>query len=92
MLAKSYRILLQFGDDFGDFLPGSGSSVDRRYELAAAHKEMWGRRWFLLPNPLTGSWTSAIMRDAGALNEPQSLEYRRALVKAFDSMPLLAPE
>jgi acid phosphatase len=92
LISKSYRILSLFGDDFGDFLPGGGNSVDRRFELAAAHKEMWGRRWFLLPNPLTGSWTSAIMRDAGPLNEMQSLEYRRSLVKGYDSMPLLAPE
>lgn len=88
-IGKNYRVLLQFGDDFGDFLAGGGGSVQQRNELAESHKQMWGRRWFLLPNPLTGSWTSAILRDAGTMGEGQSLEFRRGLVRGYEGTPML---
>lgn len=91
-VAQTHRILMQFGDDFGDFLAGGGNTIQRRNELAAEHKEMWGRRWFLLPNPLTGSWTTAVMRGAGAMSDGQSLEHRRGLVKGFDALPPLGGE
>lgn len=90
-LSKTHRILMSFGDDFGDFLAGANNSPERRNELAAAHREMWGRRWFLLPNPLTGSWTAALTRNAGPMTEAQSLEYRRSQAKGYDSLPRLAP-
>lgn len=89
-VAKTHRILMQFGDDFGDFLAGANNSTERRFELAGAQREMWGRRWFLLPNPLTGSWTTAITRGAPAMNEAASLDHRRSLVKGYDSMPKLS--
>ena len=91
-LARSYRILLQCGDDLEDFLVGGGNDPERRLELAGEHREMWGRRWFFLPNPLTGSWTSVLTRNAGRMNEAQSLDHRRSLVRGYDAMPLLAPE
>jgi acid phosphatase len=91
LLARSYRILIQCGDDFGDFLAGANNTPDRRNALAGEHKQWWGRRWFLLPNPLTGSWTVAVTRGASPMSESQSLDYRRLLVKGYDSVPKLAP-
>lgn len=89
-VAKTHRVLMQFGDDFGDFLAGGNNSPERRFELAGAQKEMWGRRWFLLPNPLTGSWTTALSRGIPAMSESQSLDQRRSLVKGYDSIPKLS--
>lgn len=90
-ISRSHRILVQCGDDFGDFLAGAGNTPERRYELAGEHREWWGRRWFILPNPLTGSWTVAVTRGASPMSEAESLEYRRSLVKGYDSVPKLAP-
>ena len=58
-IAKDYRVLLNFGDNFGDF--------DDRYRLSEAerekafdeNKERWGREWLVLANPTYGSFESA---------------------------------
>jgi 5'-nucleotidase (lipoprotein e(P4) family) len=58
VIAKDYRILLNFGDNFGDF--------DDRYKLDEAgrlkafeeNKDRWGREWLVLANPTYGSFES----------------------------------
>lgn len=57
-VAESYRILMLFGDDLGDFLPNVRKNITpkERIELVHAYKEMWGKKWFVLPNPVYGSW------------------------------------
>ncbi len=58
-IAARYRILLLFGDDLRDFVPGAGASLDRRRELAAPYADWWGTKWIVLPNPMYGSWDTA---------------------------------
>ncbi len=58
-VAKDYRILLLFGDNYGDFSDASnGSEADRlkAFEAAKAH---FGRDWLMLANPGYGSFESA---------------------------------
>ena len=69
-LAKQYRILMLLGDDLGDFVPnakGEGVTSESRRMLAAEHSSRWGERWFLLPNPLYGSWLRVIKDKRQAL-------------------------
>ena len=70
-VARSHRIVLNVGDDFGDFLPGvRRQSVAARERARCAHADFWGARWFLLPNPMYGSWLVALGPDFdGALAE-----------------------
>lgn len=66
-VARQYRILLNVGDDLADFLPEVRRASPRlREEARCAADEMWGRRWFVLPNPMYGSWLVALGPDAGA--------------------------
>ncbi len=61
--ANNYRIVMLFGDDLGDFLPGvtaSGITATDRQRLVAEHAAAWGRRWFILPNPSYGSWLDVL--------------------------------
>ena len=59
VIAKDYRVLLNFGDNFGDF--------DDRYRLSEAdrlkafdeNKDRWGREWLVLANPTYGSFETA---------------------------------
>jgi len=59
VIAKDYRVLLNFGDNFGDF--------DDRYRLSEAdrlkafdeNKDRWGREWLMLANPTYGSFETA---------------------------------
>ena len=57
-VAAAYRVLLLIGDDFNDFLTAPSDRAAREY-LLKVHERFFGDRWFLLPNPMYGSWEGA---------------------------------
>lgn len=58
-IAQSYRVVMMFGDDLGDFI--SEFRLLPAARLAAALKRgQWGSRWFMLPNPMYGSWEGSL--------------------------------
>ncbi len=66
-IARTHRIVLNVGDDLADFLPGvRRASVADRDLARCAHSDYWGRRWFLVPNPMYGSWLAALGPDLDA--------------------------
>ncbi|MDQ7087977.1 MAG: HAD family acid phosphatase [Acidobacteriota bacterium] len=82
-VARTHHIVLLIGDDLGDFLPNvtdAGVDTARRRERVAEHAQLWGHRWFVLPNPLYGSWKGALWGFARGLSEE---ERRRA---QFDAL------
>lgn len=48
-VAQTHRIVMLAGDDLEDF-------IRRPDYRPARHGALWGTQWFLLPNPLYGSW------------------------------------
>jgi len=58
-IAKTYRIVALVGDDLRDFIDRPDFEV-RQAELMP----LFGTRWFLLPNPIYGSWERGITADA----------------------------
>jgi 5'-nucleotidase (lipoprotein e(P4) family) len=60
--AEKYRILLLIGDDFNDFLSARSTSEERQLQFQR-HANYFGKRWFLMPNPMYGSWERAIGSD-----------------------------
>lgn len=59
-IAGTRRIVLNIGDDLADFLPDvRRASVAERDRARCARDDWWGTRWFLLPNPVYGSWLVA---------------------------------
>jgi len=59
LVADSHRVLLIVGDHLRDFVRVEGTSRDARRNATFDHAEMWGEKWFMLPNPLYGSWVGA---------------------------------
>lgn len=58
--AKNFRIVLMFGDQLGDFMMvPDGTDLVGRQTLFKVHENMWGERWFQLPNPTYGDWYGA---------------------------------
>ncbi len=67
-IAENYRVIMLFGDDLGDFIPcvrrspiapcTMGGTIANRFALTAEHDAYWGAGWFILPNPMYGSWIS----------------------------------
>lgn len=85
-VARSYRVLLLLGDDLNDFLSGvREAGVDRRRELAEGASARWGTSWFVLPNPLYGSWERALVGASPSSLPPADVHARkRAALRQFD--------
>ena len=61
-IMEKYRILMIFGDDLGDFMPDVKKNItpEKRKEMATNFRENWGTKWFILPNPMYGSWNQIL--------------------------------
>ena len=68
LIGETHRVIMVIGDDLGDFVPcarkkvyapctepGTRASRDVAVEKYA---EYWGNGWYILPNPMHGSWSS----------------------------------
>ena len=62
-VSHDFRIIALIGDDFGDFVSGAKGSVETRLALAKNYSAAWGKKWFLLPNPVYGSWESVLFNQ-----------------------------
>lgn len=61
VVAERYRVLLLVGDNLGDFAAIGGLSVPERSALVEKHAHRWGTTWIMIPNPIYGSWQSALL-------------------------------
>ena len=67
-IAETHRVIMLIGDDLGDFIPctrkqpldpcAAGATRASRRALVDQHANYWGLGWYVLPNPMHGSWTS----------------------------------
>jgi len=66
-VAQTHRVIMLIGDDLSDFIPcmrtspklpctDAATSADRRSGVAD-YAQYWGKGWYILPNPMHGSWT-----------------------------------
>ena len=68
VIARDYRVIMLMGDDLGDFIPCSrrravapckeGATAASRASATRKYRDYWGNGWYILPNPMHGSWTS----------------------------------
>jgi acid phosphatase len=64
-VARHGWILAMVGDDLADFIPNVREGISGEARLAAMKKNLarFGEQWFLLPNPIYGSWESTIVKS-----------------------------
>lgn len=80
-VAQRYRVLMQFGDQFGDFVSVVENTPAARERQLAPFDAWVGERWFVTANPSYGSWESALYgNDRGLSPERQRAAKRAALV------------
>ncbi len=60
LVAQHYRVLMQFGDQIGDFVDVLANTADGRRKAVGDYLPWIGTRWFVLPNPTYGSWEPAL--------------------------------
>lgn len=67
-IGRTHRVIALFGDDYGDFVqctrakpltpctePATRAS---RHAALDTYADYWGNGWYVLPNPMHGSWTT----------------------------------
>ena len=67
-IAQTHRVIMLFGDDLGDFLTCVRKTLHDPCDVSATaasreraileHRDLWGAGWYILPNPMYGSWTT----------------------------------
>jgi 5'-nucleotidase (lipoprotein e(P4) family) len=55
-IAKDYRVLLNLGDNLGDFSDAYRGTDAERNKAFEDNKERWGREWLMFANPTYGSF------------------------------------
>jgi 5'-nucleotidase (lipoprotein e(P4) family) len=59
VVAKDYRILLNIGDNFGDFDDRSRGSLADRAKAFDSDMAHWGKQWLMIANPTYGSFDTS---------------------------------
>jgi acid phosphatase len=67
-IAHNYRVIMLMGDDLGDFIPctrkrpldpcAEAATIESRDAISKKYQDYWGNGWYILPNPMHGSWVS----------------------------------
>jgi acid phosphatase len=80
LVGQTHRVLMQFGDQIGDFVDVDANTPDGRRAAMAPYAGWIGERWFVLPNPTYGSWEPALFNNDWAR---PAAERRRAKIEAL---------
>ena len=82
LAGQKYRVLMQFGDQIGDFVQVASNTREGRDQLYDEYNDWFGERWWMLPNPSYGSWEPALFnndwslpRDARRQAKRDALDY-----------------
>ncbi len=70
-IAQNYRIIMLFGDDLNDFVPAKNITQKERAQLVEENRDKWGELWYVLPNPVYGSWENALYNFDDSLSSTQ---------------------
>lgn len=83
-VAADHRVVLLLGDDFNDFVSGARASTEAYRELVDRHEDRFGVSWFMLPNPMYGTWDRASVGFRSGLTVEERI---RAQLEALETSP-----
>lgn len=63
LIGRAHRVLLQVGDQVGDFVDVLANTEDGRRAAVEPYLKWFGERWFVLPNPTYGSWQAVLFNN-----------------------------
>jgi acid phosphatase len=81
LVGQQYRVLMQFGDQLGDFVQVVANTPDGRAQLLQQYHDWFGERWWMLPNPSYGGWEPALFNNDVA--QPRAARHQ-AKVQALE--------
>ena len=60
LIGRTHRVLMLFGDQLGDLVSIATNTPAGRAQAIAPYLGWVGERWFVLPNPMYGSWLQSL--------------------------------
>jgi acid phosphatase len=60
LVGRTHRVLMLFGDQLGDLVNIPLNTPEGREQTIAPYLGWVGERWFVLPNPMYGSWLQSL--------------------------------
>jgi 5'-nucleotidase (lipoprotein e(P4) family) len=68
LVREKYHVLAYFGDQLGDFsdefaATPTNTAAARRDLVYDKYHDLWGTRWFVLPNPVYGQWQMVLLHE-----------------------------
>ena len=81
LVGRTHRVLMQFGDQLGDFTNIVANTPNGREQAARPYLGWIGERWFVLPNPAYGSWEPALFDNAWSLPEGERRARKQAALR-----------
>ncbi len=63
LVSERYHIVAFLGDNLGDFPGDFGRTAASRSQRAEELDELWGTYWFVLPNPVYGTWERVLREN-----------------------------
>jgi acid phosphatase len=82
-VGRSYRVLLNVGDNFGDFVDEYRGTDAERLAVLEQHRDRWGREWIMVANPAYGSFESAPFKHDFKLSEADRRRAKREALEAW---------
>lgn len=80
-VAQRYRVLMQFGDQLGDFVSVTDNGLAPRAAQLQGFDAWVGQRWFMLANPSYGSWEPALYGNDRSLSPEAQRAAKRAALR-----------
>jgi 5'-nucleotidase (lipoprotein e(P4) family) len=85
---KDYEIALFLGDNLNDFLSVFRKKpVDDRASEVDRIKEVWGKKFIVLPNPMYGDWEGAIYSGNFGASPAEKDKMRKDHLRRWDYQP-----
>ncbi len=83
-IAKTHEILLLFGDNLNDFAQiFEHKSIADRFAVTDSLKNLFGKKFIVLPNPMYGEWEGAVYRYNWSMSARQKDKARKTALKGF---------
>ena len=83
-VGRGYRVLMQVGDQVGDFVDIASNTREGRAAAMAPFADWIGERWWVLPNPVYGSWEPALFGNDWSLPAAARRAAKEAALDAKD--------
>ncbi len=81
LLSRKYRVLMQVGDQIGDFTDVIANNAAGRQRAMAEYLAWIGTRWFILPNATYGSWEPALFNNDWTLPRGERRRQKEAALR-----------